>query len=181
MFLSTIYRIRGLNKSYARRTGEGRVYYAGSYSVLVLLYVVVAVGSVVEFFVIRSQGQINLLLSGVGLALYVGVMPLRRAALDALGENMSPEVEIKKNHRLVKEGPYRYLRHPLALCVLLELLGFTLVSNAYYALLGMLFLFLPYVLLRIRWEEKALLERFGQEYRRYQQEVCALLPLSRNK
>ena len=176
LFCSTLYRIQRLRASYARFTGQGSVHYPFSYFILLTLYVFIALTAMLEFFVIRSNGPINFLVTFLGLTLYAGVIPVRQRAITILGSNMSPEVEIKKAHTLVKEGPYSYLRHPLALCVLIELAGFTLVSNSYYAFLGVVTMFFPFLLLRIFLEERALSERFGEEYLQYKREVFALLP-----
>lgn len=34
------------------------------------------------------------------------------AAVKALGRHMTPAIQIQEGHRLVQEGPYRYIRHP---------------------------------------------------------------------
>lgn len=176
--MSTIYRVRRLTKSYAvGPTGRGKVYYPFAYTVLISLYMLIFVSSILEFFVIRSTGRINLGVTMLGLIMYIGVIPFRSQAINLLGKQMSPEVEIKKDHQLVREGPYSYMRHPLAFCVIFELAGFTLVSNSYYAFCGVVGIFLPFMLLRVSWEERALTEKFGDEYLQYKKEVCALFPL----
>jgi protein-S-isoprenylcysteine O-methyltransferase Ste14 len=90
---------------------------------------------------------------------------------------MSCDVKVTEGHRLVKEGPYRYIRHPLILCVILEVIGFTLVSNSYFSTLGAILIFLPFMLYRIKLEERALIEKFGHEYIDYQHTTWMLLPI----
>ncbi len=177
--LSTIYRVRRLSRSYARPTGRGKVYYPFSYTVVITVYMIIVLSAVLEFFVIRGGYGINWGATISGLIMYVAVIPLRAVAIKALGENMSPEVEIKKDHQLIKTGPYSYMRHPLVLYVLIELTGFTLVSNSYYSCLGVLLVFFPVMLLRISLEEQALIDRFGDEYLQYKKEVYALLPIKK--
>jgi len=174
----SVYRFRRLSKSYQRQVGsKGVVYNPATYTILLFLYLSIFLFAILEYLLLRSRGEINLSLSGLGVAMYLAVIPLRARAIEVLGENISPEIEIKKDHQLIKEGPYRYLRHPLALCVLIELAGFTLVSNSYYSFLGVLAVFFPFILLRVYLEEQALIEKFGDEYLEYKKEVFALLPL----
>ncbi len=176
LVLSSVYRVRRLIKSYRRPVGcRSTVYAPATYTIVLAIYVSIALAAIMEYLILRSE-QINLWVSLGGVMMYVAVVPLRARAIKILGENMSPEIEIKKDHQLVKKGPYGYLRHPLAFCVIIELAGFTLVSNSYYALLGVSAVFFPFILLRVYLEEQALIEKFGNEYLEYKKEVFALLP-----
>jgi protein-S-isoprenylcysteine O-methyltransferase Ste14 len=109
--------------------------------------------------------------------MYAGVIPLRAKAVEALGKYMSPDIKIVEDHKLIRTGPYRYLRHPLTLCVMMEVIGFTLIPNSYFSLIAALIIFCPFVIYRMYLEEKALIEKFGQEYLDYKKEVPTLLPL----
>lgn len=171
-----VYRVRRLSKSYAHKEEPSEVKKPVSYAIMLCLYLLVFIGSIMEYFFINYGQEVNLVLSGVGFLLYVSVMHLRGKALKALGIYVSPDVEIKEDHQLIRNGLYRYIRHPLALCVILELIGFTLVSNSYYSLTGVILLFIPFMLYRIKMEEKALIEKFGQDYLDYKKEVPALIP-----
>lgn len=99
--------------------------------------------------------------------------------MKTLGKWMSQDIKITENHKLIKEGPYRYMRHPLTLCIIIETFGLTLIPNSYYSFLFTLLVFLPYSIFRIYAEEKALIEKFGKPYLDYKKEVYALLPLRR--
>jgi len=174
-----IYRIRRLSKSYAHREEPSEVRKSFSFAIMLSLYLLIFIGSIMEYFFISYGQDLNLILSGIGFLLYVSAIPVRGKALKSLGRNVSPDVEIKESHQLIKDGLYRYIRHPLALCVTLELVGFTLVSNSYYSLTGVILIFLPFMAYRIKMEEKALIEKFGQDYLDYKKEVPAILPLKR--
>lgn len=180
--LASIYRINRLIRSYERPVGcRGKVYSPATYTVLLVLYLCIFLISVMEFFIVRSRSGINWAVSLLGLATYVAVIPVREKAIHFLGDNMSPEIEIKRTHKLITEGPYSYVRHPLAMCVLLELAGFTLVSNSYYAFGGVILVFFPFIYIRVYLEEKALIEKFGDQYLEYKKQVFAMLPLKNIK
>lgn len=177
LFFSSLYRIKRLGQSYSQPTTQGQVFAGYTFALLLFLYILVAVLAVVEYF--YFQRPIDYWITGLGLSLYVAVIPLRNWAIRVLGEAMSPEIEIRPQQKLVTDGPYRYLRHPLSVLVIIELIGFTLVPNSYYSLLAVFILFIPFVVYRIRLEEKVLRANFGEEYNRYQQQVYAFFPLRR--
>ena len=56
----------------------------------------------------------------------------RAAIIERFGKFHSIHIEIRDHQQIIKKGPYKYLRHPYYLSVMLELLGFPLVPNAYY-------------------------------------------------
>jgi protein-S-isoprenylcysteine O-methyltransferase Ste14 len=82
---------------------------------------------------------------------------------------------------LVIAGPYRYVRHPLMLGLLIALWGQPMMPPELAMLnAGMTI----YVLVAIRWEERDLVRVFGMEYEEYRMNVPALIPfvrLARNR
>ncbi|MDI6703192.1 MAG: isoprenylcysteine carboxylmethyltransferase family protein [bacterium] len=181
--ISIIYRIRRLLKSYEVEPHEGKVYAGLTYPILLALYLIIAVGAILEYFycryIISTRVRVNLILSGIGLLMYVSVIPVRAKAVVALGKYMSPDIKIMEDHKLIKSGPYGYMRHPLSFCVTIETIGLTIIPNAYYSLIATLFIFIPFVIYRAYLEEKAMIEKFGDEYLNYKKEVYAFLPLKR--
>ena len=101
---------------------------------------------------------------------------LRRKAIAALGKFWSLHVEIRENHEFVKTGPFRWMRHPAYFSMILELLSLCFIFNAFFSLLIIPVFFVPSLLLRLRIEEAALIEKFGDAYRDYQRRVPALFP-----
>ncbi|MEW5767818.1 MAG: isoprenylcysteine carboxylmethyltransferase family protein [bacterium] len=185
LLLSTAYRIKRLIKSYEVEEREAKVYSPMSYPILLLLYLLITIGSILEYFYFRYiifvREEINLIVSLIGLITYVSVIPIRTKAVAALGRYMAADIKIFEDHKLIKEGPYRYLRHPLSVCVIIEAVSLTLIPNSYYSLIFALLVFIPFVLYRTALEEKALIEKFGQDYIKYQGEVYGYLPLKRVK
>jgi protein-S-isoprenylcysteine O-methyltransferase Ste14 len=85
-------------------------------------------------------------------------------------------VEIRENHEFVQSGPFRFVRHPVYFSMILELLASGLLSSAWWMLLIVPFAFIPALVMRLRLEEPALLEKFGDRYRDYQRRVPMLIP-----
>jgi protein-S-isoprenylcysteine O-methyltransferase Ste14 len=138
-------------------------------------YPLLIFGSLGEYFLIPRK--INLWISSIGLGIVAVRIWLKWWAIFTLGEYWSVQIEIRESHKLIKDGPYRYLRHPAYLSNLMEYLGVALIANAYYTLIGVLLIYLPLNLIRFRLEEKELIRKFGEEYEDYRKEVPALLPI----
>ena len=111
-----------------------------------------------EFTGGRTLGQVVFLL-GFLLLLYVTYY-LRSGFLG--------EVEPNLEH-LVTAGPYRWCRHPLYLSFMVIVLGIDLMLGSPLGVLVTLFLALPSTIYRARLEEKALADRFGEEWEGYKE------------
>ena len=133
-----------------------------------------AVGGIVELFVWRRT--LNGWTFASGLACAIGSFMIRRRAIAALGRFWSLHVEIRQNHEFVQAGPFRWVRHPTYFSMILELAAAGLILNAFYTLLLAAIIFVPTLMLRLRLEETALVEKFGERYRIYQRGTPALFP-----
>ncbi len=88
----------------------------------------------------------------------------------------SVHVEIREHHTLVQTGPYKRIRHPIYLGTALEVTAAALLLNAWVS--GILGLFATAFALRrrIRIEERAMEEKFGDAWRRYCERAGPLWP-----
>jgi len=110
-----------------------------------------------------------------GIIFAYGLWLLWRSHED-LNKNFSPSLLIRKNHKLVTNGIYKRIRHPMYLSFLLWAIGQTLlIPNWLAGPLGLI-AFLPLYIFRVRREEQQLLEHFGDAYREYQMTTGRLLP-----
>jgi protein-S-isoprenylcysteine O-methyltransferase Ste14 len=103
----------------------------------------------------------------IGLALMTVGLGLRQWAIGTLGRHFSVAVITKTDQRLVTEGPYQWARHPAYTGALLTLFGFPLALGCWAALPLALAIGLAAYLYRARVEERALEQRFGDEYREF--------------
>ena len=92
-----------------------------------------------------------------------------------LGGNWSGTVTVKKDHALVRRGPYAIVRHPIYTGFLLALLGTAVVWREVRVLVAIALVF-AMLYLKMKMEEKFMLEEFGAEYREYARQVKALIP-----
>jgi len=81
-----------------------------------------------------------------------------------------------KADSLVKEGPYRYIRHPVYLGTFLMLLGSVLVLKSIPGFVLLFLTYLPLLITRARMEEKELLKKFGKEWKEYKDKTGFLFP-----
>ncbi|WP_181391617.1 methyltransferase family protein [Methanospirillum lacunae] len=92
-----------------------------------------------------------------------------------LGKNWSSIPEVKKEHTLIKSGPYQIVRHPIYTGFLVGIIGSALMIGSFlffYILVVVLIVFI----IKIRIEEKLMLTRFPDEYTQYKKDVKALIP-----
>jgi protein-S-isoprenylcysteine O-methyltransferase Ste14 len=93
-----------------------------------------------------------------------------------LGLNFSMTLEIRKHHRLVKEGVYRFVRHPMYGSIWLFGLGQALLLPNWVAGFSALVTFAPLYFLRTPREEQIMLDTFRDEYRDYKNQTGKLFP-----
>jgi protein-S-isoprenylcysteine O-methyltransferase Ste14 len=91
-----------------------------------------------------------------------------------LGRNWSGWVEVKKDHALVRTGPYRLVRHPIYCGLLFALAGTALAIGEWRGVPALVFAVLGF-LVTIRAEE-AQMRRLFPEYERYRRQTAALIP-----
>jgi protein-S-isoprenylcysteine O-methyltransferase Ste14 len=114
--------------------------------------------------------------AAAGLALLVLGTALRWAAIRALWKYFTVNVSILEGQRVVKRGLYGVVRHPSYTGLLLRYLGLGLALANW---LSAALVFLPLLcatVYRIRVEEAALREHFGEEYAAYASATKRLVP-----
>jgi protein-S-isoprenylcysteine O-methyltransferase Ste14 len=99
------------------------------------------------------------------------------SALRVLGKQWSLQARVLENHQLVREGPYRFVRHPIYTGMLGMILAAGLAWSHWIGLLIALVLFTIGTAIRIRSEEKLLREQFGAAFDDYKRSVPAVVPI----
>jgi protein-S-isoprenylcysteine O-methyltransferase Ste14 len=110
-----------------------------------------------------------------GLALFALGCALRTWPVFVLGRRFSGLVAIQPEHELVTHGPYRWIRHPSYLGMMLALAGWALVFRS---ALGLAATACGLVVLaaRIEEEEALLASQFGERYAEYRRRTWRLVP-----
>jgi protein-S-isoprenylcysteine O-methyltransferase Ste14 len=136
----------------------------------------VNIGIIFSFQHIGYFGNGSIVFPITGLVLIVLGLLIRWIAIFSLKHQFTVEVSIIKDHRLIKKGIYRFVRHPAYAGSLLSFFGLGLSFANYFS---MLIIFLPICLAflyRIHIEEKALIDNFGDEYINYCASTKRLIP-----
>jgi protein-S-isoprenylcysteine O-methyltransferase Ste14 len=118
----------------------------------------------------------DILLALVTMALCVVSLWILIVAMRALGKQWSYQARLVEGHKLIVGGPYRFVRHPIYLAMLLQVLTNGLTLSHWTALLAGLLVFAAGTAIRIRSEEKLLDEAFGDDFAAYRRHVPAVLP-----
>lgn len=96
-------------------------------------------------------------------------------ARKTLADNWSSNVELKKEHKLITSGIYKYVRHPIYTGVSLMGVGTFFI---YHSLLSLLFIvvIINFFIFKLKKEEILLLKHFPKEYSNYMKKTKALIP-----
>ncbi len=143
----------------------------GAYLALVFL-------SVTEYFFVMKH--LNLLAFITGVLLLAGSFRMRFWGMAALGKQWAIHAvgaQKIKQVRLIKIGPYKYVRHPIYAGIILEVLSVPFILNSPRSFWFSLLVCVPLVVIRALVEEKTSVRRLGEEYLQYKKEVPMLLPL----
>ena len=115
-------------------------------------------------------------LKAAGVLLLAVGLAVRWTAIFQLGRAFSANVAIRATQKLKDSGLYRYVRHPSYLGMLLIFLGIGIDSRNWISLAIVMIFPTLALLYRIRVEESALLEAFGEEYTAYRRTTKRLIP-----
>lgn len=97
-------------------------------------------------------------------------------AVRTLGKQWAVQARLIEGHRLIVEGPYRWVRNPIYTGMFGMLIATGLAFATWPMLLGGIVLYLIGFTIRVRAEEKLLQAQFGEEFEAYKRQVPALLP-----
>lgn len=149
-------------------------------SSLRILWITIAasvnLGVLLAFQRIGSLGNESQILQSAGIALIICGLIVRWLAILSLKDRFTVDVAITKGHRIVRDGLYRFVRHPAYLGSLLSFLGLGMFFSNY---LSIAVIFVPICLAflyRIRIEESVLAATFGDEYLAYCASTKRLIP-----
>jgi protein-S-isoprenylcysteine O-methyltransferase Ste14 len=160
------------------RTNRGTIAGAIRENLTLRLFIIIGTGmlfgSMAEYLLLRMTISWPFFAAGWAVGLFS--FYLRRRAIAALGRFWSLHVEIRETHQLVREGPFRWVRHPAYSSMILEILSIALLLRGWHTTIIVFAAFIPTLLARIRIEERALIEKFGQSYVDFKKATPALVP-----
>jgi protein-S-isoprenylcysteine O-methyltransferase Ste14 len=92
-----------------------------------------------------------------------------------LGRNWSSVVTFKDWHELITRGPYAIVRHPIYTGILIMIIATVTVYGHMAGIVALPFVFWG-LWIKLRYEERLMLEKFPEEYAAYQRRVKRLIP-----
>ena len=141
-------------------------------STTVGMLIIVAADSLADWPIIGDPTNAGTA-SRVAWALVFPAVLLLIWALATLGRLM---FSVHPPERLVTAGPYRHVRHPAALALIVGLAGLALATNNWLAIGAVVLIIIPVQILRARREEIELSETFGTEWNLYAEDSWFLIP-----
>jgi protein-S-isoprenylcysteine O-methyltransferase Ste14 len=120
--------------------------------------------------------QFQPLLAWIGAAIAIASLVLFHLTHRALGRNWSVSLDLRESHRLVTEGVYRYVRHPMYSAFWLWAIAQALLlPNLIAGLSGLVGFGILYSF-RVAQEERLMLDAFGAEYADYMARTGRVVP-----
>ena len=161
-----------------RRSGSAHV--SRDRRSLALFWIVLPVSITLAFQIASSYptGKLHggAMLAALGGVLVMAGLLLRWHAIRRLGQWFTVDVALAPGQTLLRDGPYRFIRHPSYTGALLTLCGIGLLLDNVFSLAV---IFIPPLLVflrRIRVEEQAMSEAFGPEWAAYRAHSWKLVP-----
>jgi protein-S-isoprenylcysteine O-methyltransferase Ste14 len=112
----------------------------------------------------------------IGLAIVILAMALRRWAVLTLGQFFTVQVQVRSGQTVVDTGPYRWVRHPSYTAITMSFVGIGVALENWLSLLVLMVVPTIGLVIRIRVEERALLEALGEPYREFSATRARLIP-----
>jgi len=122
----------------------------------------------------NTSSDFIMTLIGGGLLL-VGIA-VRVWAIQTLGKHFTATATLLNDHKLIIDGPYKFVRHPSYLGAFMAIIGCPVFLNAPIAIIIAIIAMSIAYYLRISVEEKMLGDYFGDGYKTYKQTTKRLIP-----
>lgn len=117
----------------------------------------------------------NATLAWLGAALCSVGLAFALWARATLGRNWSGTVTFKEEHELIRTGPYRLVRHPIYTGLLTMFVGTSIVIGYIGGFIGALLVFASFWI-KLRQEERLMLQHFPHQYPDYRQRTKCIIP-----
>ncbi len=111
----------------------------------------------------------------IGLAFYIVFSWVQIWSTKTLGDNFSQDIAIKKEHHLVTNGPFKFIRHPQYLSQFLMDLGGAAATLS-FILAPLALIQIPFLFMRASMEDKLLEKHFGENFRSYKKKTGMIIP-----
>lgn len=111
----------------------------------------------------------------LGLIFYLVFSWVQIWTIKTLGENYSQDIAIKKDHKLITNGPFRIVRHPQYFSQILMDIGGA-VATLSYILAPIALIQIPFLFMRAALEDKLLEKHFGESFIVFKKKTGQIFP-----
>ncbi|MEK7200321.1 MAG: isoprenylcysteine carboxylmethyltransferase family protein, partial [Bacteroidota bacterium] len=143
---------------------------------ILLMSLVSVVVPIVDWAYFSSDWNSVSLLTIAGACMIIAGISFRAWAVHSLGKYFTATVQIKEDHRLIKTGPYRIVRHPSYTGAFMAIIaGGVILGSLTGFIISCIAMIIAYYV-RIGIEEKELIARFGDDYLAYKRDTKMMIP-----
>jgi len=124
--------------------------------------------------------KFNPVVTVIGFVFYILAFRIRWWGMRSLGKQWAIHavgVQKIEKIRLIKIGAFKYIRHPIYLSIMMEVVSIPILANAFWSTLFAIAVNVPLQYMRLVIEEQTSMRRFGDEYVKYKQETDRLVPI----
>jgi protein-S-isoprenylcysteine O-methyltransferase Ste14 len=136
---------------------------------------------IVLFAIINNKWMIGvieftLFAKCIGILLMLFGLLIRIISMKQLGKYYSTLLFTNNDHRMIKNGMYKHIRHPIYLGDLILYFGYCVALSNYFIFSFIMVAFICAYLVRIKQEERMMLRDFGDEYSEYCKSSKKIIP-----
>ncbi|OGZ63206.1 MAG: hypothetical protein A2812_02465 [Candidatus Staskawiczbacteria bacterium RIFCSPHIGHO2_01_FULL_36_16] len=134
--------------------------------------------SLIMIFGFFSSVSKNYFFVVLGLVIFLGSFLIRWWSMKSLKNEWTIHLNDSKNKNpvLIRTGPYKYIRHPIYLTAILDLIGLAFISNFYFGIIIIALINVPLFVWRSLYEEKINMAKFSEKYALYKKETSFMIP-----
>ena len=146
-----------------------------------LLFTLCVIFNYLKFWALLLGGEEDNIMNSSGEIVFFGLIICvlgkyyRNKAKEELGKFFTYEVGVSDEQKLIKDGLYSYLMHPSYSALFLVFLGNVILYTSMLLYVPLSFCFVI-LIIRIKTEERALLEGFGKEFEEYRSQRWRMIP-----
>ena len=111
----------------------------------------------------------------IGLVFYIIFSWVQIWSTKVLDDNFSQDIAIKRDHHLVTNGPFKFIRHPQYLSQFLMDIGGAAATLS-FILAPLALIQIPFLFMRASMEDKLLEKHFGENFRSYKKKTGMIFP-----
>lgn len=116
-------------------------------------------------------GEVQTAISWIGVAMLFSGLVFMIGGWYSLGEMFTTDAEVLNDHEVRKTGLLKFVMHPAYSGIIQSLLGASVVSLSALSALFVLLVVAPLWLNRAKYEEKLMIDTFGESYKDYANEL----------